>query len=131
MTLGDSTRFRIDAYAFDAGAETGAGAFSLTTGVFRAITGALTKLRKPSLKVETPVATIAARGTDFWGEQTAELLRMALLDDSELEISNDAGTLVLNEPLQLTVIAARDAAPSTPIILTEEQLQAAASTVAF
>ncbi|MFQ5971745.1 MAG: FecR domain-containing protein [Alphaproteobacteria bacterium] len=131
VTLGDDTQLTIDEFLYNAETEEGRGVFGIATGVFRAITGAITKLREPELTVNTPVATIGIRGTDFWGDQKADRLQLALLSGGPITVENAAGRLELVAQKELTVVTSQDAPPSETVILTDEQLQAAAATVAF
>ena len=131
VSLCDDTRLTIDEFFYNAETEEGRGVFGIATGVFRAITGAITKLQEPDLTVNTPVATIGIRGTDFWGDQKADRLQLALLSGGPITVENAAGRLELTEQKELTVITSQDTPPSGTVILTDEQLQAAAATVAF
>lgn len=69
MSLQPSTRFRVDDYRFSAqGSKAGdddRGFFSLLKGGFRTITGLIGKERRAQYRVDTVVATIGIRGTDY------------------------------------------------------------------
>ncbi|OOV88695.1 FecR family protein [Oceanospirillum linum] len=67
ILLANTTEFEIKRYRFDPVAGTSDAQFKLVTGAFRAITGAIGQQSDPQFEVETPVATIGIRGTDFWG----------------------------------------------------------------
>lgn len=67
ITLAANTQFEITRYRFNAEAKTSDAHFKLLSGALRAVTGAIGHLPKPSFEVETPVATMGIRGTDFWG----------------------------------------------------------------
>ncbi len=94
VSLQPNTEFRIDEYSYDGktdGSEKGF--FSLVKGGLRAITGAIGHVNKKNYQVNTAVATIGIRGTEF----------LALLNET-LEMTcgegicvlfNDAGELVL------------------------------------
>ena len=66
LTLGEKARVTIDRFVYR---PRGLGnAFRATTiGAFRFVSGNLGKTAASSVEVTTPVATIAIRGTDFWG----------------------------------------------------------------
>jgi hypothetical protein len=95
VSLQPNTEFRIDEYSFDGktdGSEKGF--FSLVKGGLRAITGAIGHVNKKNYQVNTAVATIGIRGTEF----------LALLNDT-LQMTcgegicvlfNEGGELVLN-----------------------------------
>lgn len=85
MSLQPSTRFRVDDYRFSAqGSKAGdddRGFFSLLKGGFRTITGLIGKERRAQYRVDTVVATIGIRGTDY----------SAQLGDAGLSVSTFGG----------------------------------------
>ncbi len=131
VTLGDDTVIAVAAFAFDPASGRGNALLRVSAGVFRAVTGRLSKLSGNSFAVATPVATAGIRGTDFWGEQRADLLRLALLDAGPIVVTNDAGSVELAAPNLLTVVTARDVPPSAPVTLSPAQLAAAVATISF
>lgn len=85
MSLQPATRFRVDEYRFrqedgKASAED-KGFFSLLKGGFRTVTGLIGKQRKEQYRVQTAVAVIGIRGTDY----------LAKLDDQGLALSTFSG----------------------------------------
>jgi len=96
VSLQPRTTFKIDDYNFE-GKDDGSerGFFSLVRGGFRTITGAIGRRNKSNYRVETPVATIGIRGTEY----------LIVLDDSgavvtvgdgSIAVLNDAGEVVLS-----------------------------------
>jgi hypothetical protein len=68
MTFRQSTKFFINQYAYDAKAKTksvGKYIMNLIEGGFRTITGIIAKNNPADYQVNTPVATIGVRGTDY------------------------------------------------------------------
>ena len=64
MTLGASTRFKVDSFVFDAKAPAeGQFLVSLLRGSMRAVTGLIGKANNSNVKFNTPTATIGIRGT--------------------------------------------------------------------
>ncbi len=63
VSVAPQSRFRIDDYAYGAGAERGF--FSLLKGAIRAVTGAVGSTRREDYRVTTAVATIGIRGTAY------------------------------------------------------------------
>jgi len=63
--LRPNTRFKIDEYQHGGEPEEEKGFFSLLKGGFRAVTGLIAETRRENYRVETAVATIGIRGTDF------------------------------------------------------------------
>jgi|SRR5579885_1232971 hypothetical protein len=70
MTFRPNTQFSIDQYSFKPKPKTKHGSvgkyiMSLIEGGFRTITGLIAKSNPPDYQVNTPVATIGVRGTDY------------------------------------------------------------------
>lgn len=69
MTFRPNTNFQIDAYKYDPKAPKGQSAgtyiMNLLEGGFRTITGLIAKSNPEDYKINTPVATIGVRGTDY------------------------------------------------------------------
>jgi hypothetical protein len=131
VTLGDDSDLKIDQFVYDPAANKGSGALKLTAGVFRAVTGGLAKLPGEPLHVSTPVATIGIRGTDFWGEQRADHLLLALLGGRAVIVETKTGRVEITRQNFATRVAAPGAAPSEPFELKPAELSAALATVAW
>ncbi|MDH5219007.1 MAG: FecR domain-containing protein, partial [Gammaproteobacteria bacterium] len=93
-----NSEFKIDEFVYTNDIENDKNFYSLIKGGFRSVTGAIGQANKAAYKVDTPVATIGIRGTDF----TARLCDTACDADSGLYIgvmsggvtlTNDAGTV--------------------------------------
>lgn len=129
LSLGDSSELTIDDLVYEPG-QRGRAVLRLAQGVFRLASGQVNKVPGGSLTVVTPLATIGARGTDFWGEQSADALLIALLDDGELTIATAEGVVTLTEPLS-AVRFEKGRPPGGTFTLTPQQLQEAMATVAW
>lgn len=70
--LRPSSKFVIDSYSYSGDAKQDESKFSLLTGGFRAITGAIGHGNKDRVKIATPVATIGIRGTDYVARYCAD-----------------------------------------------------------
>lgn len=72
--------------------------FSLVKGAFRAVTGAITQ-RRNRFEVQTTIATIGVRGTDFWGgtNLSPDALEVIMLSGKGVYVSNAAGTTEIRE----------------------------------
>ena len=127
ISLGENTEFIVNEYQLQD--SVGRAALELTKGFFRAITGKITKLRDGSFQVRTPVALVGVRGTDFWGEQQANRLRMLMLDGTAIVISNGYGTVEINQPGWGTVIKGEDQAPVPAFQWSADDIKRAAGTV--
>lgn len=94
ISLQPNTQFRVDEYSYDGktdGAEKGF--FSLLKGGLRAITGAVGHVNKNNYRVNTPVATIGIRGTEFLAQYDG-VLRVKV-GNGAVYMSNATGDLVL------------------------------------
>jgi hypothetical protein len=85
--------------------------------------------RKQEWILNTPVATIGVRGTDFWGGPIDGALDVMVLSGA-VEVMNDAGQVML-KPSQGTVVRDQVTAPSAPVIWGDAKVQRALSMVAF
>ncbi len=131
LMIGDNSRLTIDEMVFEPGIRS-KGVITLTQGVFRMVSGKINKVTGGELTINSPVATIGIRGTDFWGLQEKDKLTMALIDNGILEITGaDGKTVVLDTPLQAVVIERGKPTPDAPFSLTPAQLQEAAKTVTY
>jgi hypothetical protein len=131
LFLGDDTQLTIDEMVYEPGVR-GSGVLTVFEGVFRMVSGHINTVAGGSLTINTPVATVGIRGTDFWGRQTADTLTMAVIDDGVVEITGaDGRTVILDSPLETVVIERGRPTPDEPFDLPPEDLAAAAETVAF
>ena len=93
-------------------------------GTARFITGNLNRIDKQNIKLTTPTANIAIRGTDFTAT-VDELGRslIILLPDSmglssgEIEVVTAMGSVILNKPYEATTVSVFESVPSKPVIL--------------
>lgn len=131
LMIGDNSALTIDEMVFEPGIRS-VGVITLTEGVFRMVSGKVNKVAGGSLTINSPIATIGVRGTDFWGLQEKDKLTMALIDNGIVEITGaDGKTVVLDTPLQAVVIERGKPTPDAPFSLTPAQLQEAAKTVTY
>ncbi|MBZ0145449.1 MAG: FecR family protein [Rhodocyclaceae bacterium] len=94
VSLQPQTQFRIDAYEFKAEAVGGEkGFFSLLKGAMRTITGAIGKSDRKAYRLDTAVATIGIRGTEYavaYGNSITVTTNSGLV-----EVCNSAGCLLV------------------------------------
>ena len=83
-----------------------------------------------SVALVTPVATIGIRGTDFWFGPIEGAFGVVLLD-GVVEVTNQGGAVVLDEPGEGTLIFGADVAPGEPAIWPDDRRARALATVAF
>lgn len=94
MSLQPGTEFRVDDYHFE-GEQDGSekSFFSLLRGGMRAITGIVGRKNRASYRVNTPVATIGIRGTEYLA-QLGESLTLSC-GEGVCVVTNDAGEVVM------------------------------------
>lgn len=94
VSLQPQTQFRIDAYEFRGQADGGEkGFFSLLKGAMRTITGAIGKSDRKAYRLDTAVATIGIRGTEYavsYGRSITVSTNSGLI-----EVCNNAGCLLV------------------------------------
>ena len=94
VSLQPQTQFRVDAYEFKGGADDSEkGFFSLLKGAMRTITGAIGKANRKAYRLDTAVATIGIRGTEYavaYGRSITVTTNSGLV-----EVCNNAGCLLV------------------------------------
>ena len=135
----DHSRVVIDEFIYDP--NTGKGSLNMraTLGAVRYASGQIAKNSRQNVRLRTPTATISVRGTDFSmvvneiGESYVTLLPSCEYDGlgnelncitGEIEVSNEGGFVIMNQPFQMTRVTTLYQRPSTPVIvdLTEPQI---------
>jgi hypothetical protein len=113
MSLQPATRFRIEDFRFvaqdgKAGADD-RGIFSLIKGGFRTITGLIGKQRREQYRVDTVVATIGIRGTDYSAQLGDAGLSVSTFGGL-VEVCSGAGCVQVG-PGDTAVVPERDSRP--------------------
>lgn len=67
------------------------GELTVLKGAFRMISGEINKVEGGNLTINTPLATIGIRGTDFWGLQNSDALTLALIDNGTIDVTSKTG----------------------------------------
>lgn len=103
--------------------------FDLLQGAFRSVTGSITK-RPHKFEVNTTIATIGVRGTDFWGGfgVTDGALDVIMLSGKGVYVKNDKGQVELDQAGLGTTVTT-DAAPNEPKTWGEEKVKRAVATI--
>jgi hypothetical protein len=113
VSLQPATRFRIEDFRFvvQDGKASGddRGIFSLIKGGFRTITGLIGKERREQYRVDTVVATIGIRGTDYSAQMGDAGLSVSTFGGL-VEVCSGAGCVQVG-PGETAVVAARDSRP--------------------
>ena len=89
LTLGENASVVIDRYVFDPDAGIGEATLNATKGAFRLATGRLSEMTNKDIKVSTPFAALAVRGTDFWWGSVQGQSGVLLVHNSRLEVRGE------------------------------------------
>lgn len=130
LTLGEKVKLSLDTYIYNRAASIGTIKFEVA-GAFRFVSGRLSKLANSSVNVGTPAANIGIRGTDFWAGPIDNQALGVLLVVGAVDVSNAAGTQILNRPGQGTNIATVGAAPGPVTIWPADKVSRALAAVTF
>ncbi|MAC47947.1 FecR family protein [Oceanospirillum beijerinckii] len=131
ITLANKTKFKIDKYRFNREKQTSDVRFSLATGAFRAITGAIGQQANPKLEVKTRVATMGIRGTDFWGGFIfSDALDVTMVSGKGVYIKNEYGQVELTTGGQGTTVKANEA-PTAPKTWPDKKVNKAVAATAL
>jgi hypothetical protein len=130
----EHSKLLIDEFVYDPNTKTGALSINAALGTVRYASGQIAKNSRQNIKIKTPTATIAVRGTDFsmsvdeFGQSTVILLpsctqvgSRALCTVGEISVESDVGQVVLNQAFQATTISAIDSAPQRPLLLDPDE----------
>ena len=123
----EHSKLIIDAFVFDPATKTGTLSIKASLGTIRYASGLIAKNSKQNVKIETPTATIGVRGTDFTmtvdelGGSTIILLPSCDTNGNcfvgEIDVTTDAGQVILNQAFQATVVTSSASSPMKPVIL--------------
>ena len=127
VELTEQSRLVIDEFVYDPANDIGSLSIKASLGTVRYASGQIAKKYKQNVKISTPSATIAVRGTDFvmvvdeMGGSMITLLPSCDTDGicfvGEIEVMTDAGFVVLNQAFQATQTVHGMRKPTTPVIL--------------
>jgi hypothetical protein len=131
FSLGDSGRMVLDEMVYDAGGDNNSLAVSLVTGAFSFVSGQISKSDPDAAVLNTPVATIGIRGTTLAGSigGAGQENSFSLLQDpdgavGEVVLTNNGGTVVLNQIGATVGLLSINQPPPAPVILSAQQLSA-------
>ena len=123
----EHSKLVIDEFVYDPNTKTGALSLKASLGTVRYASGQIAKNSKQNVKIETPTATIGVRGTDFTmtidetGSSTIILLPSCDTKGNcyvgEIDVTSDAGQVILNQAFQATVVDTVSSNPMKPVIL--------------
>jgi len=129
IRLTEHSKIIIDEYIYDPDPSKSKMALKMASGTARFITGALGKIDKQNIKIRTPSATVAVRGTDF--TTTVDELGRSLVillpnsdgsSSGEITVETMAGIEVLSQPFQATMVSMSESPPTKPVTLSNMTL---------
>lgn len=140
VQVNENSRLVIDDFVYDPNSKKGGKlAVNIAQGTVRYASGQIAKNNPQAVAVNTPVATIGVRGTDFtatvdeFGRSTIILLPSCPFGwrdverdcvTGEISVTTDVGFIIMNKPFQATKVDSRDFKPKPPVILklSEDQI---------
>jgi hypothetical protein len=125
LRLTEHSKIIVDEFVYDANPSKSKMAITFAQGTARFATGALGRVPKENISINTPTATIAIRGTDFTTtvDELGRSLVILLPDErtgqssGEITVTNDGGTVVLNEAYQATMVSTYETQATEPVVL--------------
>lgn len=127
VDLTQHARLTIDEFVYDPGSNTGTLSIRATLGGVRYASGQIAKRSRQNVRIQTPSATIGVRGTDFSmvvDEMGGSMITLLPSCDTqgvcyvgEIDVTTDAGTVVMNQAFQSTLTTTRWQPPSPPLLI--------------
>jgi len=127
VDITEHSKLVIDEFVYDPNTKTGSLSLKATLGTVRYASGQIAKNSKQNVKISTPTATIAVRGTDFAmtvneiGGSTIVLLPSCDSNGNcyvgEIEVQTDAGFVIMNQAFQATIVDTMESKPLKPVLL--------------
>ena len=139
LTFEDATKVKvteqsklvIDDFVYDPKSGAGKLAMKVALGTARYASGQIAKNSPQQVAVRTPTATIGVRGTDF--SMTVDELGRSLIMllpscdgrtcvTGAIEVSNEAGSILMTQAYQATLVSSVSTPPTRPVIVSLDQL---------
>jgi hypothetical protein len=139
ISLTEHTLVEITEYVYDPDPSKSKMAMNFVQGTARFATGGLGLVPKENIQIDTPTAVIGIRGTDFTttvdelGRSLVILLPDANCNDKvkleegcrpsgSITVTNDGGTVVLEEAFQAVMVSTFEQPPTKPVTLVDLDL---------
>jgi hypothetical protein len=130
VQITEQSKLVIDDFVYDPKKGSGKLALKMALGTARYASGQIAKNNPQQVAVRTPTASIAVRGTDF--SMTVDELGRSLVmllpscDNKgcvtgAIEVSNEAGSVLLEQAYQATLVRSISTPPTAPVIVTIDQ----------
>jgi hypothetical protein len=139
VSLTEHTLIEITEYVYDPNPSKSKMAMNFVSGTARFATGGLGLVPRENIAIQTPTASIGIRGTDFTttvdelGRSLIILLPDANCDDKvkleegcrpsgSITVTNDGGTVVLEEAFQAVMVSTFETPPTNPVLIMDLDL---------
>jgi len=139
VSLTEHTLIEITEYVYDPNPSKSKMAMNFVSGTARFATGGLGLVPRENIAIQTPTASIGIRGTDFTttvdelGRSLVILLPDADCDDAvrleegcrpsgSITVTNDGGTVVLEEAFQAVMVSTFETPPTNPVLIMDLDL---------
>ncbi len=126
INIGQKAELVLDKFVFNS--EDDEVALKVTKGTFRFISGKVATKTPEKVNVETPVATIGVRGTEFVGQIGSVDTTVALLN-GRIEVANDISTQFVTNPGFGVTIDPTSGVISPPVKIPQAELEAVLNSV--
>ena len=126
LSLTEHTKVLIDEVIYDPDPSKSKMAMKMVFGTARFASGLTGAVNKKNIKIETPTAQIGIRGTDFTTtiDEIGRSLIILLPDQfgnasGEITVTNEAGTVTLNEAYAATMVSTVNSLPTQPVVVND------------
>jgi hypothetical protein len=130
FTVGENAEVVLDDFLYKPRRRNGVILLDVIKGAFRFTTGKLGQLTDKRIEVHLPAASLAVRGTDFWGGPIDRATGVLLID-GEVEVRNAAGVVILSDTYAGTMVGGRFSAPDRPVTWGREKINRAIASISF
>jgi len=124
LDMTENTYAYLDEVYYDPDPNLSRMSLNMVQGTARFTSGLGNRIKKKNIKVNTPAAQITINGTDFTTtvDEIGRSLVILLPDDDgnasgEIVVTNDGGSVTLNEAYQATMVNSFDSAPASSVTL--------------
>jgi hypothetical protein len=139
VAMTEHTLIEINEYVYDPNPNKSKMALNFASGTARFATGKLGLVPKENIQIQTPTASIGIRGTDFTTtvDELGRSLIILLPDEDctdrvkleqgcapsgSITVTNDGGTVILEEAYQAVMVSTFETSPTQPVILVDLDL---------
>ena len=134
MTIGSETKLTIDEFIYDPIENSGKLLTTINAGSVKILTGKISEKNPANLEVKTPAGNIGTRGTEFKASvdplttQSKILLvgpgpnNSLNLRAGAVEVSNELGTVTLDQPYLFTELT-QNRAPTEAVVIPQAELK--------